>query len=67
MVYMALRVLTTLSSLCVSLSPAASMYKRFKAKDTGDFQIVPLLSMASNYMLMYVFTSISLVHGNLIY
>lgn len=50
--YMILRVLTTLSSLCVSLSPAASMYKRYKAKDTGDFQIVPLLAMSSNYMLV---------------
>lgn len=50
--YMILRVLTTLSSLCVSLSPSVSMYKRYKAKDTGDFQIVPLLAMSSNYMLV---------------
>lgn len=52
MAYMILRVLTTLSTLGVSLSPSVSMYKRYKAKDTGDFQIVPLLAMFFNYLLM---------------
>lgn len=47
-----LKVLTTISALCVSLSPAASMYRRYKVQDTGHFQIVPLLGMVGNYSLL---------------
>lgn len=47
-----LKVLTTISAQCVSLSPSTSMYRRYEAKDTGHSQIVPLLGMVANYSLL---------------
>lgn len=43
-----LNVLTSLSSVCMYLSPTVSMKHMIKAKATGDTQLIPLVCMFGN-------------------
>ncbi|GMF41898.1 unnamed protein product [Phytophthora fragariaefolia] len=47
-VLLALRIMTALSSLMVSLSPAFSIYKIYKNKSVGNISIVPFVSLLGN-------------------
>lgn len=47
-IVLALRVLTTMASMLVSLSPAADMYKIHREKSTGPKSILPVVALCCN-------------------
>lgn len=44
-------VLATVCSVSMALSPIPSIYRRYKAQDTGEYQILPVLAMFGNFLL----------------
>lgn len=50
----AFKILTVLSSLGLYLSPSRNVYRIYTTKQTGDIQLVPLISMGCNYFTWYV-------------
>lgn len=49
------KVLSSMGSIALSLSPGPSMYRRYKAQDTDHFQLLPLLAMFGNYLLWAIY------------
>lgn len=55
-----LDLLNALATVGISFSPASSIIKRYKAKDTGDSLIVPLLAILFYYVVRCVMLSLLL-------
>lgn len=55
-----LKVLTSLGSAYIIVSPIPSMRRVYQTRETGEMQLLPLVGMLVNYHILYVAASSSL-------